>query len=586
MKKNKKNTGHIMPLKWSMLLMLFVCWFLPLVILILSTLFIVSKKIDKQMENTIVTSTDKAVEICQLRLAQAIRDSRNASYLPTIKNSYEQYLKDGNGRTLYHDVNLFLSQQYKYRTDLKNVVLYFTEKPDTLYYTYSNSHGATYDNIRIFQNNAKELVQEKAKTIDTSIAFMNVGNHFYMIRNIVDSDFEPYAVIIMELDTKEMFGSLQSIWGYQDAEVYIDGESVFKENDTDIFNSSFSDRTLQHGKFFSDQNGYHVYHKLESDRHAMHYLVDIDKSIILSEKNLLRTLFVLFVCFMIPLVGMILFFFYRKITKPVQNMVEGYKEIEKEHYGYKMKLENDSQEFHYMGEAFNKMSDKLKNQFEKIYLEELALKDANIMARQSQINPHFLNNTLEIINWEARMSENYKVTGMIEALSVMLEATMNRENRQMISLSEELSYVDAYLYIIEQRFGGNIKIEKHIDMAQQNVAIPRLIIQPIIENAVEHGMDIAKIGKIILNIYREKEKLYIEVIDNGHMSKKDREKIAQLLHPDYQNKNHESVSLGISNVNKRLKIMYGDEYGLTINSDKDGYTVSTILVKIEEKSEQ
>ena len=75
------------------------------------------------------------------------------------------------------------------------------------------------------------------------------------------------------------------------------------------------------------------------------------------------------------------------------------------------------------------------------------------MALQSQINPHFLNNTLEIINWEARLSDNRKVSAMIEALSTMLEATLNRKKRHMVALSEELSYVDAYLYIISQRLG-------------------------------------------------------------------------------------------------------------------------------------
>ena len=85
------------------------------------------------------------------------------------------------------------------------------------------------------------------------------------------------------------------------------------------------------------------------------------------------------------------------------------------------------------------------------------------MALQSQINPHFLNNTLEIINWEARMEGNDRVSSMIEALSTMLEATMDRKKQQMIPLSEEISYVEAYCYIIRQRFGEKFQFEKQID---------------------------------------------------------------------------------------------------------------------------
>lgn len=226
------------------------------------------------------------------------------------------------------------------------------------------------------------------------------------------------------------------------------------------------------------------------------------------------------------------------------------------------------------------MSDKLKNQFEQIYLEELALKDADIKALQSQINPHFLNNTLEIINWEARMNGNDKVSSMIEALSTMLGATLNRKRQPMIPLAEELSYVDAFCYICKQRFGEKLQFEKQVDDTLLGQEVPRLIIQPIIENAVEHGLA-GKKGRIVIRIYRDQDKMIIEVVNDGTLTAQDREKIEMLLggerEPD------RSVSLGIYNVNKRLKITYGEECGLTVKSDKDGLTVSTLTVKLHKE---
>ena len=229
---------------------------------------------------------------------------------------------------------------------------------------------------------------------------------------------------------------------------------------------------------------------------------------------------------------------------------------------------------------FNEMSLELKHQFEQIYVEELALRDANIKALQSQINPHFLNNTLEIINWEARLNGNDKVSGMIEALATMLNATMNRKQKRFVTLAEEMTYVDAYLYIIEHRFGDRFEVVREIEDGLMDIEVPLLIIQPIVENAVEHGMNGAKQGRVELHIFRNGDKLYIEIKNMGKLSDEDKKKIAHLLSDDEVGEEEKHISLGIRNVNRRLKIMYGEECGLTIKSDKENATVSTIIVKI------
>ncbi|MBR5943652.1 MAG: histidine kinase [Lachnospiraceae bacterium] len=167
---------------------------------------------------------------------------------------------------------------------------------------------------------------------------------------------------------------------------------------------------------------------------------------------------------------------------------------------------------------------------------------------------------------------------MIEALSVMLNATMNRRKQRMISLSEELSYVDAYLLIIKQRFGTRLQVKKEIDHSLLTLEVPRLIIQPIIENAVEHGMDKRNRGEVELKVYREEDKLHIDVINNGVLTDEDKAKIEYLLGNDVDEDKERSVSLGIRNVNRRIKIIYGEEYGLSIYSNEEGYTVSSIVL--------
>lgn len=570
-------------LKWSMMAMLTMCWFIPLIVLSFAMLFFVYGRMSRQLQNTIVTSADQAIDMCQIRLNEAMAASKDSSYLPEIKDSYAAYLADGDVKELNRDVNLFLQQHYRYNSDFRMTVLYFLDNPDNLFYTYQ-SPQETYAIVRYFQKNVQEQMIAMSEELDTDIAFVSDGNRSYMVRNIVNGKFEPIAMIVMELDTEHMFGSLKSIWGYRSGQVYIDDSSMLEgESENPMGDSTV--RMMKNAKYFPKGDRSCVYKRLEAGRHRIDYMVMLDPEALTEEIFLVRSIIGLLFLFMIPLVIIVFVFFNRHVNRPVAALRKGCKEMGKEHYSYRIEEQEQDEEFYELHAAFNGMADKLQYQFEKIYLEELALKDANIMALQSQINPHFLNNTLEIINWEARMNGNLKVSSMIEALSTMLEATMNRAKVQLILLSEELSYVDAYLYIISQRFGDNFECKKQIDENLLSVKVPRLIIQPIIENAVEHGMNFHEKGRVELNVYRDQNRLCIEVMDNGVLTGKDKDKIRQLL-SDQNVQDQPSLSIGIRNVNKRLKIMYGEEYGLTILSNAQGYTVSTITVKIEQEGNQ
>lgn len=566
--------------------MLIVCWFLPLTILSALVIFFTDTKLNEQLENTIVTSMDKAVEICQMRVDAIVEDSKAASYLPTIRDSYERYQKIKNSNRLTQEVTSFLSQHYRYNSDINMTALYFTEEPEKVYYCYNNSNtGGTYASVQAFKLYAREEIQSAAKELGTEIAFMNFNDRIYLIRNMMDSHFEPYAVIIIDLNVESILTGLDSVWGFENGDIFVDGKSMLGFFEEDPCMEEISDRIMKKSLFEDSLNNAYVYKRIERNRHIFSYMVLLDSSAIIDEMGALKYAFYLLTAFMIPLILMVFNFFHRRVNMPISVLREAYKEIEKENYGYQIEGKDEDEEFYDLESAFNSMSSTLKYQFEKNYLEELALRDANIMALQSQINPHFLNNTLEIINWEARMADNYKVSGMIEALSTMLEATMNRKHEALISLTEEMSYVDAYLYIIAQRFGEKLEIEKSIDESLMRTKVPRLIIQPIIENAVEHGMDIRRKGKISITIRREGDKLLIEVMDNGRLTEEAREKIDRLLKEDNTSDNS-SLSLGIRNVNKRLKIIYGEEYGLVVKSNNDNFTVVTIMVKIDKEEAQ
>lgn len=223
-----------------------------------------------------------------------------------------------------------------------------------------------------------------------------------------------------------------------------------------------------------------------------------------------------------------------------------------------------SREFEYLTDSFNQMSAQLQNQFDCIYREELARRDAQIKALQAHINPHFLNNALETINWQARMSGDIKASKMIEALSTVLDAALDRKGLPEVRLAEEMTYVNAYLYIISQRFGKRLSVT--IDLADElmECMVPRLILQPVIENAVEHGIGPGGQGHITLRGYLQRGFLILEIENDGGLTPEDAEHIRRLLSPDYDMAGEPSGSIGIANVNQRLRILYGPDCGLTI----------------------
>ncbi len=580
--------GNRKSLRWKIVRMLLFGWLLPLLIFTLGMIFSVSSMIKNQIEKTIVVSSDKAVEICDMQLREMIVSSKSASYNSTIRDSYVKYLRHGESIRDKRAINNFLAQQYKYDARILCTMLFFLDDPQELFYTYNtyqdnNTGNQLYSRKNYFMNYLQEKVIEKCKTLDTGIAMMESDGHLYLVRNLVNSSFVPYAILVMELKPEDMFESLNSIWGMEDYEIYIDGAALIKNGVEKRFSKDFIKNPTDNSVYYNDQKEAYVYKVVEWEEQQIAYVVELNSKSIIDETVVLRYTFAFALFFMLLLIVVVFRFVHKKVTSPMADLIQGAREIALGNYGHQVEVQNSSDEFEYLDRAFNTMSSELKYQFETIYKEELALKDANIKALQSQINPHFLNNTLEIINWEARMSGNHDVSGMIEALTTMLNATMNRKQRRFVVLSEELSYVDAYLYIISTRYRERFQVRREIDESLLSVFVPILIIQPIVENAVEHGVEENREGSVDIKIYREEDKLYIKVINDGILKESDKEKIKRLLGEGEEKLDESHISLGIRNVNRRLKIIYGEECGLTVDSDQENRTVSTIIVKLSQK---
>jgi two-component system sensor histidine kinase YesM len=204
---------------------------------------------------------------------------------------------------------------------------------------------------------------------------------------------------------------------------------------------------------------------------------------------------------------------------------------------------------------------------------QLQLKELQFKMLASQINPHFLYNTLEMIRMKALRNKDEEVAQIVKILSKLMRKSLER-NQKELSLNEELEFIEMYLQIQQLRFGDQIEYTITQQTTQDYTLIP-LLIQPIIENSFIHGVE-PKIGKGIINLSVKEEQtdLIIQVEDNGvGMSKEKQESLNKILLEEVN-----TTHLGINNVHQRIRYFYGEKYGLKILSEEGKGTTVTIKI--------
>ncbi len=577
---NDNGKKRKLTLRQELLRLLLLGWFVPLAIMVHVLNFAGKRTVNRETDKTLMGLMEKAAQLSNLAINDCIRESKGASYNSAIRLAWAEYEKTGDAGKLRTSVTRFLEEEYKFNACFNRTVLVFTSEPDKIYYTQNNSIKIKHLPISTFQKEALPKLLSAAEPLGTGVDFMEEGGRVYMIRNIVDNHFVPYSVIIMELNIEEIFEGLYSIPEFLALGIMSDGETLYSTTEAD---PKPPEELYEDVFLWKDGKSFYVGCRDEIEDNGFLYMVLYDRGALLTGWDGMRRLFELLFVSLIVLLAFVYYFVDTRVSKPVLKLKEAARVISEGKYGETVEKNGRNAEIAELTESFNSMSGKLDEQFNKIFLEEIALRDANIHALQSQINPHFLNNTLEIINWELRLSGNEKASRMIESLSTMMEATTNRDKRSLIPLSEELSYTHAYIYIISCRYGERFKYEEEAPKELLNIKVPRLIIQPVMENAVKYGVDSKGNRYVGLFITDEEDSLKLSIVNHGRPGLEDKKRIEELLSSSEGERNGESI--GIQNVNRRLKILYGEPFGLSFSISGQGDTIFTILVK-KEQNEQ
>ncbi len=237
--------------------------------------------------------------------------------------------------------------------------------------------------------------------------------------------------------------------------------------------------------------------------------------------------------------------------------------------------ENGTDEISRIRRAYTQTVYDLKQMIDTVYISEIKKKEAESIALEAQINPHFLYNSLDSIHWLAIKNKDYGVAEQIEALSEIFKHVL-RKGKEIVTLAEEIEYVENYMYIQQARYGRRIKLQINVADEMWNCAIPKLIIQPLVENAIVHGIE-GKLdgGHVDVFVYAHEDVLHIRVEDDGCDAST--EEVTALIH----GQSEERRVSALKNIYSRLILKYGAPYGLTFKSESGKTVVCINLPKTE-----
>lgn len=247
----------------------------------------------------------------------------------------------------------------------------------------------------------------------------------------------------------------------------------------------------------------------------------------------------------------------RSFVKPLNHLASLMKSVGEEQFGVHLEMPIHT-ELRPLIAQFNEMSARLKTLYHQNYLNQLEIVRSELHMLESQMNPHFLYNTLDTIYWAVKGNQTEQACVMCTSLSNLLHMTLSRESGGMITLSQELNMLNHYLAIQRIRYGDSLLFSLNVEPGLEKLTVCKLILQPMVENAIVHGIDQTGYGEISVTIRTEGDLLIYEISDSCATA--DEKAIERALRGD--SFAHTSHGLALFNINRRIKLVYGQEYGV------------------------
>ena len=313
-------------------------------------------------------------------------------------------------------------------------------------------------------------------------------------------------------------------------------------------------------------------------------LVGVIKGTGISLNTIKTRLFVVFVIFLIIfIVVLINSYISFRVTDPIRELEKSVKKLEEGNLDAEIYM-GGSYEIQHLGKTVQDMKHRIKGLMQDIVTEHEEKRKSEFDSLQAQINPHFLYNTLDIIVWQIENEKQSEAVHTVTALARFFRLSLGK-GKNIVTVKAEIEHIKNYLMIQHMRFKNKFDYEFDVADDVMELSSLKLMLQPLVENAIYHGMEFMDgDGLIKIKAWREAEELYLSVADNGLGMTDD--KVAMVLSGRGNSGNGRGSGIGVKNVNERIKLYFGEKYGLKIDSEPDIGTTIIIHLPVREYEER
>lgn len=426
---------------------------------------------------------------------------------------------------------------------------------------------------------------------------------FVLVRNYMDTTSidrtysTPLGTLFVDINVDVLEDLVNKI-GLEKGSLYIcnpkEVHYVYSQNRKDYMDgrNPLGEKVMTQLKDAKDSEGYEkidgnwIFYAriMDTDEYAVLKVNDAEAMGYYFSNRTMMAVILLFSCIFLVLLYIM---FSTKMSAPIRKVREAMKEVESGQMDVRLEI-NSHDEMEIIADGFNKMVERLNDYINQVYVARICQKDAELNALKMQIQPHYLYNTLDVIRMTALEENDEKTAELLECLARQLRYVMG-EHTDCIVLKDELQALREYFVIMKVRYEGRIQLSVQVSDEDAELYIPKLLLQPVVENAIRHGLrEKNGEGTVAIRVERKEDHLEIVVMDDGIGMDEEQVRIMQetLDNPEVGKADANGrLSVGMKNVYDRIKLNCGREYGFRIESFLGVGTIVTYRLPIWEEPE-
>ena len=531
--------------------------------------------------------------------------SENTKYLYT--HQVEDY-----GYEILENEELSENKKKAAITDMLRDILYMNQHiedvifilPDGRIYTVMRPPEAVADTDKIlawhrenFQSDSKNMQILPSHMPDyyagSKKQTFSVARNIMNIRTVQTADTEILGTLYININSSYLDGVIHETKLEEGSRIYlVDKEQknfAYNPYEEEIFTDKlgeYLELMTEEYQYIRTEGDYYIYSQIPGSSWMV--LEKIPSFYLENSYRSIRNITLAVIGVGIVLLGILYYLYSKKMNRPIRTLKEAMEQIQKGKLDTRVQI-NSNDEIGFLSRGLNSMTEKLQMHIRKVYVAEIKQREAEIEALKTQIRPHYLYNTLDVIRMTAITNDDDQTAEMLDGLSGQLKYLIGNA-RDRVTLQAELDSVRNYFKIIRVRYENKMTLEIDVPENLLDLEVPQLVLQPIVENSVKYGLRPKEGGNGVVAIRGEIQEAFLEltIMDNGVGMSEERLRYIQKLLEDETEKcqEEESSGIGIKNVYERIKLIFGEEYRIEISSFENIGTIVKYRLPVTRAGEQ